>query len=152
MKNNQKEREVAALAVAVSAIMLMLLVIFVLARMACGAEVMRATAAPNGGLAGSKITPDGKSVILVWRDGTVATNAVKLANTPPVARPVIESELRKAVIISAALERNGGSLSLAAEEAQVVLSERRINVGDEPGIVGGGDGKEPGIILEKGGE
>jgi len=71
--------------------------------LAHGAPVMRAQPAPNGGLASSSLMPDGKFVIEKWNDGTVTTNAVKLANTPTGDRPQIESELRKTVIVSAAL-------------------------------------------------
>ena len=125
--------------------------------LAHGAQVMRAQPAPNGGLVSAKLTPDGKSVIQQWGDGTVTTNAVKLANTPPVDRPKIESELRKAVIVSAALAEvvadvpADAKLQLAAERATeslrsrsagddvVVGGETIIDIVEEPGIGGGKD-------------
>jgi len=126
------------------AILLSFGLLIAMAWISFGAEprMMRAQPAPNGGLASSAVTPDGKYVILKWNDGTVATNALRRANTPPEDRAQIESEFRKAVIVSAALAEvvagdPADKLQLAAERASESLRSRSAGTlepvgGDKP--------------------
>jgi len=106
------------------AILALGLVVLLGAETASPLVLRRAAEVPNGGLASASVL-DGTNVVERFNDGTVRTNALRFANTPPADRPQIESELQKALIVSAARSRNEGSLSLAVEEARVVLLEAR---------------------------
>jgi len=122
MNPRQKKQENAALFFTGS-LFLFILSLLLVALCSRGAEPTRREAAPsiNGGRISATITEDGQSIIQRWADGTVTTNVLKIANTPIAAVPVIESALRKQIIVDAALANEEGNaetkLQLAAERA-----------------------------------
>jgi len=128
MNPRQQKHETAAMFASVFLVLFILAMLF--AFVAHCAEPVRREAAPpqNGGRISATITDDGKSIVQRWADGTVTTNVLKIANTPIAAVPVIESALRKQIIVDAALAIEEGNaetkLQLAAERASDSLRSK----------------------------
>ena len=89
-------------------------------------RVMEAKQPYEGGIKSKDVRPGEGVVIIFYNSGLVETNALKFANTPVAELPVIESALRKQMIVDAALAQVEGAsveekLSVAADNAGAVL-------------------------------